>query len=245
MNFCFLIISFFSLQSIAQPSAQESLAQSQSYFNQGKYTKALQAIANLDVRKDLDSSEDMLDALKIRTIAYTESNLLEQAREVIRELLFINPDYKFDPFDTPKRVVELAEHESKIIWEKNQQLALLKNQKPNLIETPDYININNIKSKPSFYTTFLPFGINHFSLGSSLKGNIYLSIQAASLITNIGAFWWKQSYLEKTFYPRLASQDDKKKFQTAQITQYVALSTLLTTLAVSIIDAMIGFSKGT
>lgn len=238
----FYIIWLVSLQALAQPSAQEFLAQSQSHFDQGQYAKALRALADLDVRIDLDSSEDMMRALKIRAISYAETNAIAQARETIKELLFIDPNYKFDLFDTPQRVVELADEESKIILEKNQELALVKNQVPR-IEEPE--KIITVKYKPSFFTTILPFGINHFSLGSPTKGSIYLSLQAVSLLTNIGAFWWKQSYLEKAFVPRLTSQNDKKRFQTAQITQYVALSTLLASLTVSIIDAMIGFSQGT
>lgn len=237
-----LFIMLLALRLYSQPSPQEHLALSQRFFDQGKYIQALKELAGLDVRVDFDSSEDMMRALKIRAISYAETNALEQAREAIRELLFIDPSYNFDPFDTPKRVCELAETEAKIIWEKNQQLALLKSQVPQF-ETP--AKNFDIKYKPSFFTTMLPFGINHFSLGSTTKGTIYLSLQAASLLANIGAFWWKQSYLEKVFVPRLASSEDKRNFQAAQITQYVALSTLLAALTVSIIDAMISFSQGT
>jgi len=237
----FYIIWLLGLGALAQPSAQEMLAQSQAHFDQGQYAKALRALADLDVRVDLDSSEDMMRALKIRAISYAETNAIAQARDTVRELLFIDPDYKFDLFDTPKRVVELAQAESKIIYEKNQRLALVKNQVPRFEELEKIIQP---KYKPSFFTMFLPFGINHFSMGSFTKGTIYLSVQAASLLTNVGAFWWKQSYLEKAFTPRLASPNDKKNFQAAQITQYVALSTLLAACAVSIIDALIGFSQG-
>lgn len=242
MKFGFLILGFLSLQGFCEPSAQQHLAQSQLFFDQGKYAQALQELKSLDVRVDFDSSEDMMRALKIRAISYAETNDLVQARETIRELLFIDPAYSFDPFDTPKRVCELAQTESKEIWEKNQQLALLKSQVPRFIAPEKTLDL---KYKPSFFTTFLPFGINHFSVGSTTKGTVYLSLQAVSLFANIGAYWWKQSYLEKVFVPRLASPHDKRNFHAAQITQYVALSTLLAALTVSIIDAMIGFSQGT
>ena len=116
-------MGLFALHVFSQPSAQEYLSLSQTYFNQGKYSKALQELAGLDVRIAFDSSEDMINALKIRAISYAETNALEQAREAIRELLFIDATYKFDPFDTPKRVCELAETESRIILGKKSAIG--------------------------------------------------------------------------------------------------------------------------
>ena len=234
----FSMILIFASQISAGPSAQDLLSQSQIRFDHGEYSKALELLKNLDIRHDFDSSEDMITAFKIRAISYTETKDLERAKETIRELLFIDPDYKFDLFDTPKSVVVLAEAEAKEIFEKNKLLQQVKTQ-----EISKNLDLS-YKPKVSFFTTLLPLGLNHYYLGNSLKGTVYLSIQTASLAANIGAFWWKQSYLTAYGIPRLKSYEDRFKFNAAQITQYVALSTLIAALGVSIIDAMISYQEG-
>jgi tetratricopeptide (TPR) repeat protein len=244
MKFRWFLLSIFTayinFSLHAETSAHDLLVHSQARFDQGNYAKALEALAKLNVRLDFDSSEDMITALKIRAISYSQTKQISLAEEAIRELLFIDPKYNFDLFDTPKIVVEIAEREAKIIADKNKQLALVKIPAPihNITQNLD------LNKKTGFLTIFLPFGLNHYYLKAPTKALTYFSLQAFGVAANIGAFWWKQSYLEKLGSPRLEHIADRSKFQVAQITQYIALSTLLAAFTVSIIDAMISYDEG-
>lgn len=97
-----------SLESLASSSAKELLSLAGTHFDHGQYQKALNVINSIDIRRDLDSSDDMKLAFKIRAIAYEEVGDQKSAIETIRELFFLDPTYNFDPFDTPISVVKLA-----------------------------------------------------------------------------------------------------------------------------------------
>ncbi len=213
-------------------SFKERLKESVKAFDRGKYREALKTLGDLDIRNDLDNSDDMKVAFKIRAISYAEINDDAHAEETIRELLFLDPEYKFDLFDTPAKVVDIAQKEKALIDEKNKQLALLNSaNKPIILEKP-----------PSIAPAFLPMGLNHFN-SSPLKGGIYLSVQSLGLLTNISAFWWKQTYLNGFGGHRLKNEDSLSSFTTAQVAQYVGLGALVLGYAVSVIDSLIQINK--
>lgn len=239
-----LLTLFLALSLNATKSPRELLRQSSELFDEGRYGEALKIIENIDIRSAFDSSEDMKLAFKIRAIAYSQIGQEKEAREIIKELLFIDPNYKFDPFDTPPVVIRLAVEEQKAILEKNERLALVRpNTESSAISPPE--KKLAINAPPSFATSLFPFGINHYYLGSPVKGSIYLGLQTLGLAANIGAFWWKQSYLQKFGVARLENNAHKNRFQAAQVVQYVALSTLLVAFGVSVVDAIIEINKPT
>lgn len=239
----FFTLMFFCMTglSVITSSPQALLQESQTRFNQGQYESALQALKSLNIARDFDNSEDMLIAFKIKAISLAQQDKLEQAKEIIRELLFIDPDYKFDPFDTPTLVLKLAQSEGQQIAEKNKSIAIARDQVTSLVNPPIIEKVVVVEKKPNFLVSFLPFGFNHYYLGSKTKGSIYLSLQAASLLTNITAYWWKQSCLESFGSNRLSDISKRSHFSIAQQTQYIALGTLVAALTVSIIDALIFF----
>lgn len=228
-------------------SKREQLLESNALFDKGQYKKALNALANINVRTDFDSSDDMKLALKIRAIAYEETGDRPHARESIRELFFLEPTYVFDPFDTPQAVVTLAQQEKLAIEEKNKRLATIKSETENAkempaIETaasPPEEKIVFIERRPSAVTTLFPLGINHFYLRSPVKGSIYLSLQTLGLAANITAFWWKQSYLDSFGSRQLKDPSYRDRFYTIQIIQYVGLGTWIASFAISVVDALI------
>lgn len=221
---------------------RELLQQSLVFFDKGHYHQALNIIAPVDVQRDFDSSDDMLMAFRIRAVSYAETGDKKRAAEAIRELLFLSPHYKFDPFDTPASVVELAAIEVREIEQKNQSLAALKSQ--SIIELPSVeTTAVLIPKKPLFVTTLFPLGVNHFYQGSNIKGSLYLALQASSLVANIGSYWWKQSYLKEYGTSKLEYPHQKSRFEIAQTIQYVALGALVISLGASIVDAMISYFK--
>lgn len=232
----------------ASKTAKELLSQSISFFNKGQYKKALNHIAVLDVRNAFDNSDDMKLAFKIRAIAYEQTGDQKRARETIKELFYLDPDYQFDPFDTPKSVVALAEQEKALINQKNQYLAEIKNE-AQLEKYPIKNEVNEdalIKTWPPTKiphqaTAFFPMGLNHYYLQSPVKGGVYFMLQTLGLATNIAAFWWKQSYLNDFGVSRLKDRNLQGRFETAQMIQYVGLSTLVVSYVVSVIDALIRF----
>lgn len=240
-----IIITIFTLihalpARLHEQSAQERLASALDLFNKDKCSLALNLIKTLDVRKDLDNSDDMKLALKIRAICASEMKKEQEAQESIQELYFIDAGYNFSPFDTPAAVIELATRERKKIEDKNKQLATLSAKtanSPTLTVASQTIKVPSIEVKTS--TALFPFGINHYLMNAPLKGTIYLSVQSLGLLANIGAFWWKQSYLDSFGSSRLMNASEKNSFTAAQTIQYIALGTFIAALGVSMIDALL------
>lgn len=237
----FFVLSLWLWMSFAWGmSPRQMLISSGMAFDKGQYKEALKLIKDLDIRNDLDNSDDMKTAFKIRAIAYGQTGEEEKARETIRELYFLDAGYNFDAFDTPASVVVLAREEKLLIEEKNRHLANIKPVEPVL--EPETVT-REIDKKPHIVTTLFPFGLNHFSLNSPLKGSIYLSVQGLGVLTNISAFWWKQSYLSGFGSNRLKDPTLRPGFQAAQIIQYVGFGTMVAGFLVSVIDALIQFNR--
>jgi hypothetical protein len=209
---------------------KESLVESASYFDKGEYKKALDMLSGVDIQGDFDNSDDMKLAFKIRAIAYEQTKDMTRASEAIRALFFLDPNYKFDPFDTPASVIALAQEEKNNIDKKSTYLSSIKN---NIKPKP------NIEQKPPMLTTLFPLGLNHFHLGSPVKGGIYLSLQGLGLALNVTAYWWKQSYLESFGASRLKNHNYQRSFETAQLMQYISLGATIISYCVSVIDALI------
>ncbi|HXW52606.1 MAG TPA: hypothetical protein VEL47_00745 [Myxococcota bacterium] len=242
-----LLMSLLIVKSgLSTNSAKEALHESATQFDKGHYKKALLLLKSINIRSDLDSSDDMKLAFKIRAICYEETGDVPHAQETLRDLLFLDPSYQFDPFDTPTSVLELAEQERALIDKKNQQMASKKieaqasqkldEQKP-LVELEK--NSLFVERKPRFVTTLFPAGLNHFYLGSPIKGGIYLSLQTLGLGTNILAYWWKQSYLQSFGSGLLKDQNNRGRFETAQMIQYIGLGAMLIGYGASVIDAVL------
>jgi hypothetical protein len=132
--------------------------------------------------------------------------------------------------------------EKSAIEEKNKQFSLLKaDQSEDLLKAKNALVKEQtiyVEKRPNQLVTLLPFGINHFVLESPIKGGIHLSLQALGLATNIGGYWWKQSYLRGFGSRELLDSTDKNKFETAQITQYVGILAMVLSFGVSIVDAL-------
>lgn len=241
----FIIFCAFTPTIAAENSPKERLLNGVALFNKGQYGAALAQLKTIDVRKDLDNSDDIKLALKIRAIALNETGDTNGAIENIRELYFLDPNYRFDAFDTPSEVMALALNELKVIEEKNQQLALIKPSIPASPPQTPHVTEKIIIAQPQtpFVATLFPFGINHYLLNSPIKGTVYLSLQAFGLAANVGAYWWKQSYLNNFGTSRLENPAHKRRFESAQIIQYVSLGVFAASFTASIIDALINYSK--
>lgn len=225
----------------ASKSPRELLEQSSKLFDKGHYAEALKTIAQLDIRSALDNSEEMKLAFKIKATAYAQLNKEAEARETIRELLFLDPTYKFNPFDTPKNVLTLAEQEDLVITQKNESLSLARPPIEPAVASPEGLFERKIviKELPPLSASLFPFGLNHFYLSSPLKGSAYMALQILGLTTNVGAYWWKQKFLPKYGIPRLDYNHNKHRFETAQAIQYIAISTAVLAFCVSVVDALI------
>ncbi len=223
-------------------STKESLASALVFFNKDNCKSALKELSGIDVSTAFDNSDDMKLALKIRVTCSSELGDEKTAQESIQELYSIDPQYRFNAFDTPASVIELANKEVQKIEAKNKELALL-TKKDSPSKTAAKTIVISPPQKPKIGTALFPFGINHYLMNAPLKGSIYLSLQSLGLLANIGAFWWKQSYLHSFGSSRLLNAQEKNAFNTAQNIQYIALGTFITALGVSIIDALLQMPK--
>ncbi len=241
-----IILSLMVNSGLASNNAKAALQEGTKHFDKGEYKKALLLLQTINIRRDLDNSDDMKLAFKIRAISFEQTGDAKHAQETIRELLFLDPDYQFNPFDTPPSVVALDQKENAIIEEKNKHMESIKSEAKALREmenadtaVPVEKQAFVIEKKPPMVTTLFPAGLNHFYLGSPIRGGVYLSLQTLGLGTNIAAFWWKQSYLQSTGKNFLKDQSNKGRFETAQMFQYIGLGALVIGYGASFIDAMI------
>lgn len=225
----------------ASSSAKEILAIASSHYDRGDYKQALITLKSIDIRNDLDNSDDMKLAFKIRAVASEEVQDREGAIETIRELFFLDPNYVFDPFDTPQAVVSLAQKESLRIQEKNKHLAqVVPEAKINGQEEP---RIHYIEKPPHPSVVLFPFGLNHFVLGSSVRGGVYLSLQSLGILANVAAFWWKHSYLDGIGTSILHESQNRGRFETAQTVQFLGLTAALVSYGISVADAFMSFKR--
>lgn len=228
------------LPGFSKPSAQQVLEKSRASFDRGHYSEALKSLYMLNIKSDLDNSDDMKLAFKIKAIAHHALHEEEKSKEAIRELLFMDPDYQFNPFDTPEALVILAKAEQKAIEKKNEHLALVRENNLEVAIKDSFMPKDNfLTPKPKLVSTLFPFGINHFYQSSPVKGGVYLGLESLGIALNIGAFWWKQSYLTRFGEPKLQDMSNLKHFETAQVIQYVALGSTLLFYVISVIDAFI------
>jgi hypothetical protein len=226
---------------------KEQLKQSQTLSNLGKFQEALDALAGIKVRESFESPEEMIMALEIKAMAYFATHRLDECKAAIEELFLVNADYEPDPFKLVPKLMEMAEREKEAIALKNRRLAQVKNE----ITLPSQENLvsnmsmapsgleKSIKTKPPLALAFFPFGVNQFYLDSPKSGVAYLSLQTLFLASNITGFWWKQSYLSHAGSNYLADAGNRRKFETAQVVQYVGLAGLVLTYGVSVVDALV------
>lgn len=233
--------------SFAEGSAKDLLKQAMNHFDKGQYQRALDALASVDIRSSYDNSDDMKTAFKIRSIAHEQTKNHKACEETIRELLFIDPEYQFNLFDTPQEVVAIADKVKAEINFKSEQLSSLKknNEPSRVLENNLLLSTKKIAidEKPITVVNFFPLGINHFYLGSPVKGGIYLSLQSLGLAANIAAFWWKSSYLVSFGSPHLKDPQTANNFSTAQVIQYVGFGAFIISYATSVLDALIHFRR--
>jgi tetratricopeptide (TPR) repeat protein len=217
--------------SISQESAKEALYVSAKLFDKGHYEDAINKISTLNIRADLDNAEDMKLAFKIRAIAYTQTKDEEKARNTIRELFFLDPEYKFDPFVTPAEVCLLADEEKALITQKNKRLREIREEQLE-IEAP-------VKSKPpDLFSAFLPFGLNHYVKNNKAKAHLYLAGETVGLLSNIGAYWWKHSYLQSFGLIKQPVTENRSRFQLAQTVQYIGIGLFALAYSISVLDAL-------
>lgn len=244
--FMLAITMVISLQTQSKGSAKSALTLAAESFDKGDYKKAIDLLHTLDVKRDLDSSEEMELALKIRAISFAATKRKSEAILAIRELYFLNPDYEFDGFTTPKNVMELASAEKQAIEEKNQIFRLTKTeQAPAIPLAPQIIEREIlIENKPPLVNSLFPLGLNHFP-HTPVQGSIYLSLQGISLAANILAYWWKDNLFQEINSRQFSDSKSLSQFNTAQTIQFVALGTLVASYAASVIHALVDHAKAT
>ena len=243
-----MLALIWSLSIRAADNSKDLLNQSSFHFSKGQYQKTLDLMSNIDIRNGLDNSDDMKTAFKIKAISYAQLQKIDLAKETIRELLYLDPNYSFDPFDTPTAVLELSQQEKLALDEKNLAIATIKNNAqmegtlgPSNLAVPGAITAR--RTAPAMINNFLPFGINLFSLGSPVRGGIYLSVQTLGLLTNVSAFWWKQSYLKSFGSNQLERENMSGRFETAQMIQYIGLGSLILGYGLSVLDSLLRSRK--
>ena len=237
MNYKKIIIIFscyfysFLLVGMPVQQAKEILAYSKSKFDNGHYTQALKKLNLLDIRKDLDNYDDIKKAYEIIIISYWQTHQIDKSKQAIKDLLLMDENAHLEEFTTPPALLDIFKEEQKKITEKKVAIS---NQLP-------LSPANTLKESINLPTMFLPLGANQYSLKQNNKALTYLILQSSFLGINIGAFWWKQSYINKFSHKDLKKNEYKQPVNTTQIIQFSALAAFLLTYGISVGDALVQY----
>lgn len=227
--------------------AQSTLKQSHRAFNQGNYPEAVELLQKIDLRTSLESIEDLTLAYEILAVANYSLNKIEDSKKALQDLLTINSTWN-DLFRLPPPVAKMAQEEKEAIRKKNQKLQEVKNTLNLPKETSSAQKYAGFKAdadkellikKPPKVLSVLPFGLNHFAYDDKRSGGIFLSWQALSLLGNIGAFWWKQSYLTGLLKPSIQDEGKFITFNRAQTLQHAMLLSLVIGYGTSVVVCLI------
>lgn len=225
----------FLLLALPVSEAKEILSRSKLKFDDGHYMQALKKLSLLDIRKDLDDYDDIKKAYEIIIISYWQTNKIDKSKESMRELLLMDEKAVLEGFTTPPLLLEAFREEQKKINEKKiATMSSIQSQVP-------LTNNSILKNTQGLSSMFLPLGGNLYSLKQNNKALVYLILQSSFLGMNIGAFWWKQTYLSKFNHNDLRKNEYKQSFNTTQIIQFTALAAFLLSYGISVGDALVQY----
>lgn len=206
--------------------------------------------------QDYKTAESMLYALLYPELKLTNPDQIMKAHEYLGAcyywlqnekrmeeeftvLLTLSPTIKLDPFYYPVSLIERFEGLRKRLIE----LRLIDVQPPpkkNVEEDKTCEKVHEQVVRRSRVASFMPFGIGQFENGEKTKGVLFMTGQAITLGTNIGAYLAIE-YMRKA--DGRFSQDDAKKARTLRIVQYAGLGAFAALMVIGIIDSQVNFKQ--
>ncbi|MCX7945172.1 MAG: tetratricopeptide repeat protein [Deltaproteobacteria bacterium] len=168
-------------------------------------------IINNNLVKD---ENELAECYKYLGAAYFYIEDHKAAEANFRQLLFLKPDARLDPFLFPPSMV--------LFFDK------IKNEMTGEKKVTS-TELNQHKSNYHIYVNFLPFGLPQYANNQNVKGSFIFITQLASLGTNIYSYWNVQSMLDRYGYVKDQETADKANlFKTIQITSLILFGLIYT-----------------
>ena len=180
-------IAFILALGAANPS--EEFETGRNAFLRGEYVRAITLLHPLlypDLR--LNSEDEVVQTHRMLGVAYLFENQPDHARSEFRKLLELDPDFHFDPFLDPPRVVEFFQG---VVRQQREELGdietRLKKREAELSKRANVVIERRIEHR-SYALNYYPFGVGQFQNGERRKGLSFLIAESALAATSIGAF---------------------------------------------------------
>jgi hypothetical protein len=182
----------------APPTPREAFDRARTAFGRAEYGRAIEILHPLLYPEVLlDSEGEAVQAHRMLGVSYLFENQPDDARREFRKLLELRPDYRFDPFLDPQRVVDffnevVKEEESAIAAiearrrQREQEVLARRQREAARLAAPSGPPL--VYERRSYAINFVPFGAGQFQNGQRKKGWIFLGVESGLAAISVGAF---------------------------------------------------------
>lgn len=178
-----------ALLALAVAGPSEEYQRGRTAFLRGEYQRAIATLHPLlypELR--LESEEEVIQAHRLLGVSYLFEKQPESARKEFRNLLELDPDFRFDPILDPPRVVDFF---NDVLRQQQNELgdieARLKKREAELARRRGQVLERRIERR-SYALNFIPLGVGQFQNQQARKGWFFLATEGALAATSLAAF---------------------------------------------------------
>jgi len=170
--------------------AGDDLRRAKNEYSYGNYAVAADHLRSLLYPMRLITDEQVIEARKLLALCYYQTGQLDGVGDEFRKLLYLDPDYKLDPFEVPPPIVDDFER----VREKLQpELDVIRQRKSDVqlaVRLPKGVRrvVTSRAIEHSALGTFLPFGVGQFQNGETRWGVFFAATELLLLAANIAAY---------------------------------------------------------
>ena len=159
-------------------------------------------------------------------------------------MLFIQPQYKMDPFITPPPIMEIYQKLQKEIASKTKEMEKAREQSSaaNKAKTVVIEKVVTRRRVPSA-APFIPFGYAQFENDEPWKAAAFAFTQLGLLTGNIASYWAKKNYLVPGTNYLVATQEEQRQYEMLQNFQIGSAVMLGGVYLLGVIDGLLNYSK--
>jgi len=211
-----------ALALLAQPPAdpgdvESQLRRAKNEYAYGNYEQAATQLRALIYPMTLTRDEQVIEARKYLALSYYLLGKNAAAAEELTKLLYLSPDFQFDPYAIAPPVIEFLEiirdklkPELDAIRQRKSDDKLLASSRVGFVRI-----VEQTFYERSEFATLMPFGVGQFQNGDAGLGVSFALGELALLGANLGAYLWTTSLGDY-------SAADRRLAQSLTIAQYAS-----------------------
>lgn len=145
--FTFICAFNYNVNAQTQKICTEQLTQAEEHYNRGRFNEAINLITECLDKPEISSVEKK-QAYRLLGLAYLAKDYLEEARNTVRKLLEMVPNYESDPVQDPPQFTKLIDEVKQEELEKPEEPVAKKvEQKIDKSVTPKSAKVVDAESK--------------------------------------------------------------------------------------------------